>query len=227
MTAPSTQSRPADGRRRLNWLLAAAGLLVIAAIVTAVILLSGSPSAPAPSAQNSAEPVGTGDEEDEASTAPLQFEAPSPAPLSPSEDDEVERAETTAAAVVAATNEIAQRGDGSAVGLDQIATGFVLGELESSAREQFDLGYRQVGEARVTQTTASDVDLSVDPQTMTLTVCVDVSDIDVLDETGKSLKASLYDPGRPVKHVYGAVFEDGVWKLATHQIPDDQDCPQP
>ncbi|MFF2488879.1 hypothetical protein ACFVSU_20930 [Microbacterium sp. NPDC058062] len=203
-----------------------AGLVLIAAAVAVAVFLGTPPSAPAPPTSTGA--VDTGDaEKDQASTEPLKFDAPSPAPISTSEADQVERAEDSAAAVVAATNDIAQRGDGSAVGLDKIATGFVLGELESAAQEQYDLGYHQVGEAKVTQTTASAVDLSVDPPTMTLTVCVDVSGIDVLDETGKSLKASLYNPGRPVKHVYGAVFEDDVWKLATHEIPDDQDCPLP
>ncbi|MDW4573601.1 hypothetical protein R8Z57_12530 [Microbacterium sp. M3] len=232
MTAPSAQTRRAEGQGRRRGLLVALGLLVlVATLVAVVVLVSAPPSAPAPNGptgvSETGDPQDTGDEENEPSTDPLRFDPPTAAPLSPSQDDEVERAESAAVAVVAAANEIAQRADGSAIGVDEIATGFVLGELESAAREQFDLGYRQVGEAKVTQTTASNVDLGADPATMILTVCVDVSGIDVLDETGKSLKASLYNPGRPVKHVYGAVFADDVWKLATHEIPDDQDCPLP
>ncbi|MFE5409668.1 hypothetical protein [Microbacterium sp. NPDC056569] len=235
MTAPRTQDQRADDRPRRRRLVALAGLVLVAAAVAVAVYLGTPPSAPAPPTPAGAlDAADTGENqpppdtgEDQPSTEPLGIEAPPTAPLSPSQDDEVERAEATADAVVSATNEIAQRGDGSAVGLDQIATGFVLGELEAAAQQQYDLGYHQVGEAEVTQTTASDVDLSADPPTMTLTVCVDVSGIDVLDETGKSLKASLYNPGRPVKHVYGAVFEDDVWKLATHEIPDDQDCPLP
>lgn len=66
--------------------------------------------------------------------------------------------------------------------------------LKPFAREQLDLGYRQVGDAVMTSVTASDVNLEATPATMTLTVCVDTSGIDVLDAAGNSLKASLYNP---------------------------------
>ncbi|MDY0907922.1 hypothetical protein [Microbacterium sp. CFBP9034] len=226
MTAPSETGRVASSRRR-GARIAVAALVVLVAASIALALVVLLPSAPDPSAQAPVATEAAEPPDDEPSTASLEFDAPAAVPLGPDEDAEVERAEETAVSAVAAINEMAQRADGSTVGLDQIATGFVLGELQSSARDRFDLGYRQIGEARVTQTTASAVDLEGDPPSMTLTVCVDVSDIDVLDQAGNSLKSSLYDPGRPVKHVYGAVFQDDVWKLATHEIPDDQDCALP
>lgn len=235
MTAPHSTERAAGVPRRARGLIALAALLLLAAAAIAFVIIVLVPSAaPDPSAQRgpaAQSPVATeapqSPEDDEPSTASLDIDPPAAAPLGPDEEAEVERAEITAESAVAAMNEIAQRADGSTIGLDQIATGFVLGELEATARDRFDLGYRQIGEARVTQTTASAVDLEADPPTMTLTVCVDVSGIDVLDQAGNSLKSSLYDPGRPVKHVYGAVFQDDVWKLATHAIPDDQDCALP
>lgn len=155
---------------------------------------------------------------------PLKFKKPKPAALSEDEATEVERAEHSAIEVVAATNEILTRADGSAVGSEEIATGFVLGELQARAREQLDWGYKQVGEAKVTSVSASNVDLTAEPAVMTLTVCIDVSDLDMLDAAGQSMKDALYNPGRPVKHLYGAQFIDGVWKIATHDIPDQQDC---
>jgi hypothetical protein len=121
-------------------------------------------------------------------------------------------------------NQIGQRADGSAAGVDLVATGFVLGELQAQAQQQRDLGYRQIGEAKITGVRAEEINLTGRRPTMTLNVCVDVSGIDVRDANGKSLKDALYNPGRPVKHVYGAVFEDNVWKIASHDIPDEQNC---
>lgn len=137
---------------------------------------------------------------------------------------EVQRASTAATGVVDSMNQVAKRGDGRSVGVERVATGFVLGELQAQAQEQHELGYRQVGEAKITSVKASSIKLKTSKPTLKLTVCVDVSGVDVLDASGKSLKGSLYNPGRPVKHIYGAEFIDNVWKIATHDIPDTQDC---
>lgn len=201
-----------------------AGLLGVVAVGVGIALVVPTMTAPNASETAPAEDVDTGDDED-ISEDPIAAAAATPAPMSSDEDAEVARATVAVDALVAAGDEIAQRGDGSAVGLDSIATGWALGELQSRAREQYDLGYQQVGDATVTSVTPSAVDLTASPATITLTVCVDVSGIDVLDAAGNSLKASLYNPGRPVAHVYGAVFEDDTWKISTHEIPDAQGCP--
>lgn len=161
----------------------------------------------------------------EASDKPLAITTtPTPGPVSADETVEVERAESVATSLVSIVDEIGQRADGSAVGAEAIATGFVLGEIQAKAREQLDLGYTQVGEAVITSITASDVKLDGAPPTMTLTVCIDVSKIDVLDAAGNSLEGSLYNPGHPVAHVYGAEFIGDTWKISSHDIPDQQAC---
>lgn len=167
----------------------------------------------------------TGDDEDISEDPLKTVTVPTAEPLSADEQAEVERASAAIDSVVAATDEISQRGDGSAVGIESIATGWVLGELQSKAREQYDLGYQQTGEAEVTSITTTALDLTSTPATIILKVCIDVSDIDVIDGAGNSLKASLYNPGHPVAHLYGAVFEDDMWKISTHDFPDVQDCP--
>lgn len=167
----------------------------------------------------------TGDDEDISEDPLTTIIAPTARPLSADEQAEAERASVAVDAVVAATDEISQRGDGSAVGIEAVATGWVLGELQSKAREQYDLGYRQTGEAAVTSVTTTTIDLASTPATITLKVCIDVAGIDVTDAAGNSLKASLYNPGHPVAHLYGAVFEGDTWKISTHDIPDVQDCP--
>lgn len=210
-------------RRLILFVLVGALLIIIATVAVATIgaRLSAPAAKPSPAATST-------DDDDDVSSAPLTaFPTPSPAPLTDDETAEVQRADVAIDSLLAALDEVSQRGDGSAVGIESIATGWVLGEVQSRAREQYDLGYRQTGEATVTQSTPTAVDLAASPPTITVKVCVDVSAVDVVDAAGKSLKAALYNPGRPTAHIYGAVFEDGTWKVSTHDIPDVQDCPKP
>lgn len=218
-----TQSLEQKTHRR--WLpIAIAGALLVAAIGGSVALVMSNSSAP--SASPTEDAVDTGDE-DGASEDPLDsVDTPMAGPLSADEAAEVDRAGSSVESVITALDEISQRGDGSAVGVEAVATGWVLGELQSRAREQFDLEYQQIGEAVITSLTATAIDLAAEPATVTFKVCVDVSDIDVIDAAGNSLKDALYNPGRPVAHIYGAVFEADTWKISTHDIPDVQDCPQ-
>ncbi|HIT75457.1 MAG TPA: hypothetical protein IAA98_07725 [Candidatus Avipropionibacterium avicola] len=165
-----------------------------------------------------------GDEGDEETPGgPLRIPEPQRGPIG---DRTTERPRVTQAvgSVIDAMDQIGQRGDGTAIGADLVATGFVLGEMEAFAQEQRDLGYRQVGRARIVSVEVVRSDLKADPPTMTVKVCVDVSEVDVLDASGRSLGTALHNPGHPVAHLYGAVFSDGVWKVATHDIPDVQDC---
>lgn len=209
--------------KRTRWIaLGIAAIAIVGALVVTVALVSSSTSAPTASPTDV--PV-TADSEEDISEEPIAaVPSPTAAPLSDDEDAETVRAEAAVSAIVAAGDEISQRADGSAVGVDAIATGWALGELQSRAREQYDLGYTQTGEATITSVTTTAVDLKAAPATITLKVCVDVSEIDVIDAAGNSLKDSLYNPGHPVAHIYGAVFQDDTWKISTHEIPDSQDC---
>jgi hypothetical protein len=211
-------------RHRTRWIaIGAVAVLALGAAGVGIALVANNGGAPA--ATSTEKPVDDGDGDKNASEDPLKT-VPKvvDGPLSTDEKAEVERATAAADAVVAALDEVSQRGDGSAVGVETVATGWVLGEVQSHAREQLDLGYKQTGDAVVTSVTPTAVDLASSPATITLKVCVDVSGIDVTDEAGNSLKASLYNPGRPVAHIYGAVFEDDTWKISSHEIPDEQDC---
>lgn len=212
-------------RRRWPIIVAVAASLAIVGGSVAFALSTRGPGQEASTAPTPAPTQTSAEQTQEASDEPLAIAAtPTPGPVSDDETVEVARAESVATALVSVVDEIGQRADGSAVGAEAIATGFVLGEIQAKAREQLDLGYTQVGEAVITSITATDVNLAGEPPTMTLTVCVDVSKIDVLDAAGNSLKASLYNPGHPVAHVYGAEFIDDTWKISSHDIPDQQTC---
>lgn len=219
-----TTTTPRHRRLRIIG-IAAAAAVVLGATATGLVLTATSSTTPAAAPSPSTSQIDTGDE-DNASEDPLEsVPAPTLSPLTDDQDAETVRATAAVDAVVTALDEVSQRADGSAVGVESVATGWVLGEVQSHAREQFDLGYTQTGNAVVTEVTPIAVDLSASPATITLKVCVDVSAVDVIDAAGNSLKDSLYNPGRPVAHIYGAVFQDNTWKISTHEIPDVQDCP--
>lgn len=117
-----------------------------------------------------------------------------------------------------------QRADGTSAGLESIAVGAAWGELQSLAVERSQLGYRQVGEATVTSSAATAVDLVGPPPTVELEVCIDSSAVDVVDASGRSLKDLLYDPDGAVLNVYIAQYIDGLWKIVSHDIPDGARC---
>lgn len=223
-TTEQVENTETEPRRRTRWIaIAVAAVVALGAAGVGVALVVNNGSAP--QASQTETPVDDGDADKNASEDPLTtIPAIVSGPLSEDEKAEVERAASAADAVVAALDEVSKRADGSAVGIESIATGWVLGEVQSHAREQFDLGYKQTGDAVVTSVTPTAIDLASTPATITLKVCVDVSGIDITDAAGNSLKDSLYNPGRPVAHIYGAVFEDNTWKISSHEIPDVQDC---
>jgi len=154
---------------------------------------------------------------------PLDLPRPTPKPVGGKAASE-QAASAAADALLAASNQVLQRGNGGTAGLAAIATGFVRGELEALAAERADLGYKQVGAAKITSKKVQSIDLAASPPTVVLEVCIDVSKIDILDSNGKSMKGLLYKPGVPVKHVYGAQYLDGLWKISTHDIPDNDPC---
>ncbi|MBG6238873.1 hypothetical protein IWX78_001845 [Mycetocola sp. CAN_C7] len=154
---------------------------------------------------------------------PLTLPTATPGPIG-NEDESVDAVDTTLDSFILATNQVLQRGDGSIDGAETVAAGFVLGELQALAAERKSLGYKQVGDAEITEVTVGAVDLTASPPTMTLTVCVDTSDVDVVDESGTSLKDRMYTPGHPVQHTYGAQFLNGLWKIVTHEIPEKGTC---
>lgn len=154
---------------------------------------------------------------------PLQIQAPESGKLG-SPKDAVQNAQSAVESVVNVAQQIAVRGDGQSKGIDQVADGFVKGQLEALAAERWQMGVHQVGEAKVVSVDTKDVDLDAKVPSMDLLVCLDLSGIDVVDENGNSFEGLLYKPKEPVLNTYGAIFTDGQWKISTHNIPEDSTC---
>ena len=231
---PDDSPAPAEhGRQKSPRGTSRGGIILMASTALAVILASGLgvgaslgwfAAAPSESlaTESSSTPVDAGDEP-VIPTTPLAL--PPAVPGVVGTEAESEKSATDAVnALLEATTEITQRADGNTTGIDSIATGFVAGELESLALERSQMGYTQTGAAKIDSVTTRDIDLAATPPSLTLAVCIDTSGIDVLDANGTSLKDRLYEPGVPTLHLYGAQFVDGLWKIATHEIPDNASC---
>jgi hypothetical protein len=204
--------------RRVRWIAVGAAVLAVVALSLGIVIgMAPPPVDPAP--VDSAEQA----EEEEPPPPPVQVPMPTSAPLG----DEAEATEAVVLSVetlVDATNEVLQRADGGTEGIESVATGFVEGEIQALASERKHMGYTQVGEATVTSVNVRSIDLAANPPTALLEVCIDTSDLDVLDPNGDSVADQLYRPDHPVMHLYGAVFMDGIWKVSTHEIPDGASC---
>ena len=202
-------------RRRTTLIVAGVTVLAVAGATAGVLLSTASPT-PHATNRSTASP--------DAAAVPTPSATPTSTPPVDAPPDET-RAVTAVTAdleeLMRLADSVLQNPDADGVAIDAVAAGFVKGEIEALAAERRDLGYRQVGQARVVSVTPTSVDLTAAPPSMQLAVCIDASAIDVLDADGNSLKAELYDPGHPVLHLYGAQLIDGDWKIATHDIPDD------
>lgn len=209
---------PPPRRRRLRWIIAGAVVLALVALSIGVIVSTVPPSP-------DAAPVGAAEQAKQEEPTPPPLEAPMPPPA-PVGDEAVatEAVVVSVNALVDATNEVLQRADGGTEGIESVATGFVAGEVQALALEREQLGYTQVGEATVTSAEVRSLDLAADPPTALLEVCIDTSDLDVLDPNGDSVADQLYRPDHPVMHLYGAVYTDGLWRVSTHEIPDGASC---
>jgi hypothetical protein len=205
----------------VHWIAICAAAIALVAVSLGFIIGMAPPVAET----SSVDAAGQAEQADreEPPPPPLEVPTPTPAPLG-DEAVATEAAAVSVESLVDATNEVLQRADGGTEGIESVATGFVEGEVQALAAERKQLGYTQVGEATVTSVNMRSIDLAAEPPVAVLEVCIDTSDLDVLDPNGNSVADQLYRPDHPVMHLYGAVFLDGLWKVSTHEIPDGASC---
>lgn len=173
-----------------------------------------------------ADPAVDNEDEEQPAPEPLTVLAPPASPLGDAAEAE-DVVDEVILTLVEAQNEVLQRADGGVEGIEDIAAGFVKGEIEALAAERAQLGFVQVGEIQIVSVEETDVDLGADPPSTQLRVCIDASGLDILDAAGNSQKALMYNPEGPVLHIYGAQYLDGRWKIATHEIPENSECTDP
>ena len=231
-SATSRKGAPTPGWRTRWPLVATTTLAVVVGTALTIGISTGfaveAPSAHTPAVKSTSDTAAesaakSADSAARKKLAPLSLPAPTSEPLGDAETTTI-AVDAAVASLVAANNEILQRADGGTAGLENVAAGFVWGELQAQATEREKLGYKQVGAATVVSTTVRALDLAASPPAAEIGVCIDSSKVDVIDTNGNSLSGLLYKPGTPTLNVYGAQYLDGHWKLVTHDIPDNAPC---
>jgi hypothetical protein len=217
---------PTPAMTKRHIVLAASAVGLVAIMVAGLGLTIGSVSADdarTTAGRSTSTPAASAPPAEEEAPPALELPAPVAQPLA-GDAASADAADKAVNSLITANNEILQRADGGTEGLEQVASGFVWGELQALATERERTGYKQVGKAVITSITTRSVDVAATPPTVVLDVCIDASGIDVVDANGKSVGDLLYQSKTPTLNVYGAQYIDGLWKITTHDIPDSAPC---
>jgi hypothetical protein len=208
--------KSSTSRRTLRHALIAAGglLLGTAGSVAVVLAVNGGPSETA-----AARPSGT--------PAPAASAEPTPAPSSPADADdatgailEADAAETVLTDYFETVNALSEPADLEAA--SAVATGAALAEIEAQLLEFEVQEWSLQGEPRFEDITVLKSDLEGAPPTATVSVCVDSTDVKLLQSDGSPV-ASIEGPRRAV-NLYTLAFEDDAWRVLDHTFPDDPTC---
>lgn len=107
-------------------------------------------------------------------------------------------------------------------GLDTVAADTALAQARALAAEYAATGWRQVGTPVIDGVTVQEVDESSDPPRVTLDVCLDQSEVDVVDSDG----VSMVDPDAPKRAINTYVLElrAGAWVVVDRTFPVDTGC---
>lgn len=199
----ATTAKPIT-RRILIWVAIAisigVALLLIPRLIQPVATETPQPSLSDSSASPSGEPSAT-------------LPAPSPPPAEPEElTARVEEALDTVGKILAM--------DPSAPSLDTVSTGAFKTMIELQRQEWEDLGWRQEGQPTVDQ-----VKLVGKPDkdgSITVSACVDSTNVRVLDENGKDMRGR----GTPARsrNIFTLRPIDGQWVVSDQTFAKNPDC---
>jgi hypothetical protein len=106
--------------------------------------------------------------------------------------------------------------------LATVADGAALGAVRAQALEYVENGWTQVGAPRVVSAEVASVDAEADPPTVQVLVCLDHSDVDVLDAEGVSMVDASADAR--VLQLWTLEEQDGRWTLVQQGFTDETRC---
>jgi hypothetical protein len=206
-------------RRTLRRALIAAGGLILGAAGSAAIVLavSGGPAAdPAagPAAGPSGSPTASGTPTPRPS-APAEAEAPSGDTL------EQDTAEIVLAEYFDTVGTLSAPDDLEVA--SAVATGAALDEIESRLLEFEVQEWTLRGDTRLEDVTVLESDLDGTPPTATVSVCVDSSDVELLNTDGSAVP-KVEGVSRRAINIYTLAFADDAWRVLDHTFPDDPTC---
>jgi hypothetical protein len=209
-------TKSSTSRRTLRRALIAAGGLLLGAAgsVALVMAVSSGPAA------DTAAPPSTAPTAEASATPTPGPSSPAAAGDTPDEAIQADTAEVVLADYFETVNALTEP-----AGLDAasaVATGAALAEIEAQLLEFEVQGWSLKGEPRFEDVTVLTSDLDGTPPTAAVSVCVDSTDVRLLQSDGSPV-ASVDGPRRAV-NIYTLAFEDGAWRVLDHTFPDDPTC---
>lgn len=106
--------------------------------------------------------------------------------------------------------------------LTSLATGAILNEIAADTQELEANGWTRTGVAKVDGVRIISNDPSANPATAVVEVCVDSTDVRLLDVAGDVIGDPLATPRS--LNIYSLVSEGGVWRVAARTFPDEPAC---
>ena len=105
--------------------------------------------------------------------------------------------------------------------LSEVLTAAALEDIENQRQEWAVEGWHQEGEASVP---VSEIEATDDPSVVRARVCVDSSQVNVVDENGVVVNADVPAEERRSLMLVTFVREVDVWRMAERTFPDDPRC---
>ncbi len=246
---PSPQDAPSSpGRRRRVVIGSAVALAVVAAVLFGIltsgggdtgersdagdVAADGSPSGDVEGAVDAGERDGPDDDatdadgvaaDGDAAEAPDATEGlPAPQPDSTQDPQVATEDATVILRRFLELSDAAYQDPDAAFSLEGVANGAAASEVESTLAEFRTVGYRQVGGVAVDEVSLLDSDLGGDPPSLTLSACIDATQVAIDDEHGQRVRAPS-SQARSLHH-YDIAFDGERWQVISHGFPDDADC---
>jgi hypothetical protein len=207
---------PAILRRPAALVAAGVALLVALAIVLTLSLTSQAPARPAaggapqPAPSGSATPAPT-----PAPTAEPTGDAAAPAPEL-TEDE----AEESVVEFFTASDAAAAKPEDGIEGLEKIASGAILSEIEAEYTELAAYGWTRHGNATLSDVTV----LESDEKGARVQACVDVSDVVIEDAAGKPIPSAADVGTARSLTIFSLEYDGAEWRLTERSFPTDPSC---
>lgn len=210
---PTVPRRSGVSTRRL---VAIGGAIVGAAMVAGAIVFW-------PSAETGDASAG-GAHEHSAGIPSEESAPPESAHRHPVRDKTVAGAKRALHEFLKASDETLRATDGTLHGAASVAGAAAHDELAGTLREFTDNGWRQRGAVTVVHQRATSTELDADPPTVRLRACLDSTDVEIVDKSGKPASPPAVDGPQRIPHLYTVTFARTGWQVTKHAFPREASC---
>lgn len=114
--------------------------------------------------------------------------------------------------------------DGDLGDAGEIATGEALGELDAAVQEYSVNEWRQTGSSRLARSRTLATAPGDPPRSIRVEACIEFSDVEVVDQSGRSVTTRPANQPSRMPHIYTIVLSGNTWKVARHTFPNAATC---